>query len=512
MEHRGGGYLAVDRTGKVAGSVALSIARSAGWALGDAWRTSALRRASAAALGWLRPVWRGSVPGRALGRRPALAALARGSLAVALVRPVGRPLSTLARWAGGSRVVLGAPLETALFGFALAFPVLPTSVDVVLVWGLAAVFALRRLATGRPLWEARAPYGWMLVFFAFAGVAALASVAPLASFVQLVVWASWLLLFWLAAEAAPAGKAPGLAARFALGAAFVALVAIAQWHAGIETRASWIDAQANPDIRTRVFSVFDDPNMLAAYFTCAAPLAAALALQRHARGLRALGILALALVLVADVFTFSRGGWIAVVVGLALVGGFWRPRLFPLVGGGLVGLIALAVALGPDFLRTRLLSLAGGGDSSIQYRISIWTGVLHMVRDNLWTGVGLGPGAFGAVYPHYMLAGTEAAHAHDIYLELLAELGLVGFLAFLAFALALVLGLLRGALARGAREDLRLVAAGSAAAVLALLLEGLTDNVWYSPRAAMALWLAAGLGFAARRDRSLPSAHRARDE
>jgi O-antigen ligase len=54
-----------------------------------------------------------------------------------------------------------------------------------------------------------------------------------------------------------------------------------------------------------------------------------------------------------------------------------------------------------------------------------------MARDDLWTGVGFGN--YEAAYPRYALINWPAAlgHAHNYYLNLLAEVGVTGLLAYL---------------------------------------------------------------------------------
>ncbi|MBE3589558.1 MAG: O-antigen ligase family protein [Firmicutes bacterium] len=461
--------------------------RTAG-ALGALWRLAAI-------------VWEGSLFGR-LSREAARAGAAwPSSLAGTAARRAARRLEALRPWAAGSALLRAAPLDRLPAYLAMAFPLLPTSLDVALIWAAAVALLLRRWARGQALLR-RPAAAWPLGLFAAAvAISALASVTPLPSLVSLVLWLSQFLLFLFMFEAVTSPAAVrGVQWSLALGAALTSVIGLAQAYAGIQTP-RWIDEQANPGLSTRVFSVFDDPNALASYFTATLPFIAALVLSER-RWLLKLGALTLlGVTLAGDLYTFSRGGWLAAVLAFAILGSLWRPRYFPLAWAAMAAALAALVAAGPHAIQVRLESLASGQDTSIQYRFAIWTGVLHMVRAYLWTGVGLGQSAFAAVYPHFMIAGTEAAHAHDIYLELLAETGLPGLLLFLWLAAALAFTFLRAALRRVASgaEGTRLAAAAALAACVALLFEGLTDNVWFSPRAAMGLWLGAGLGAACAR-------------
>lgn len=64
-------------------------------------------------------------------------------------------------------------------------------------------------------------------------------------------------------------------------------------------------------------------------------------------------------------------------------------------------------------------------------RLAHWQAAFSMVRHRLWTGVGLG--CYEAAYPTFALINWPIAlgHAHNIYLNLWAETGLLGLTAYL---------------------------------------------------------------------------------
>lgn len=65
-------------------------------------------------------------------------------------------------------------------------------------------------------------------------------------------------------------------------------------------------------------------------------------------------------------------------------------------------------------------------------RLAHWQAALSMFRHRLWTGVGFG--CYEPAYPVFALINWPIAlgHAHNIYLNLAAETGLMGLLAYLA--------------------------------------------------------------------------------
>lgn len=98
----------------------------------------------------------------------------------------------------------------------------------------------------------------------------------------------------------------------------------------------------------------------------------------------------------------------------------------------------------------------------------------------LWehpVGIGVGEGAWRAVYPHYALSGTMSVpHAHNVFLQVAIELGAVGVFLFLCL---LLLSL---------RQALRRKALAPAAAVCGILVMGSFDHLWYFPAMLLPLY------------------------
>lgn len=94
-----------------------------------------------------------------------------------------------------------------------------------------------------------------------------------------------------------------------------------------------------------------------------------------------------------------------------------------------------------EFFKQTISSLASMFDSSNtsnSIRISIYKDImLRMFPENPICGIG--PGNFEEMYyQHYASIDFQASHAHSIFLQVLAEHGLVGFLLFSAFVVQLV--------------------------------------------------------------------------
>jgi O-antigen ligase len=69
-------------------------------------------------------------------------------------------------------------------------------------------------------------------------------------------------------------------------------------------------------------------------------------------------------------------------------------------------------------------------DSSTAYRVYIWIASLRLIEKFWPSGIGTGVDVFMQVYPKYALSGVAMApHAHNLFLVVMVELGIAGFLA-----------------------------------------------------------------------------------
>ncbi|MCL4868627.1 MAG: O-antigen ligase family protein [Anaerolineae bacterium] len=150
----------------------------------------------------------------------------------------------------------------------------------------------------------------------------------------------------------------------------------------------------------------------------------------------------------ALVMSWSRGAWLGFAAALgALI--FFLPRRrwqgVMLVGAAAFGLwLALQLNLLPDAIAGRLtgwqadfqLGDVRGVDINdnnyaVLERLAHWQAALDMARDHLWWGVGFGN--YEPAYPDYQLINWPypLGHAHNYYLNLLAEIGVIGLIAYL---------------------------------------------------------------------------------
>jgi O-antigen ligase len=150
---------------------------------------------------------------------------------------------------------------------------------------------------------------------------------------------------------------------------------------------------------------------------------------------RYLWAFAAALSAIPLIYTFQRAAWLSAMVAIGVTAVAWPTRRVILTWT-LMFMAVSAFWLGSDALMDRLGARVGN-TATIDYRLAHIERGWAMFRDHPIVGVGIN--RYVSEVENYSSFGLkEAGHAHNTWLTLLVELGLVGFLFFLApFALVL---------------------------------------------------------------------------
>jgi hypothetical protein len=234
------------------------------------------------------------------------------------------------------------------------------------------------------------------------------------------------------------------------------------------------------------------PNLVATVLLLLAPLGMAVSLtgDGQARRRRAAAIAIGGLALVAIALTGSRGGALGlagvVVAGVLLAAlGSDRVSRRSLIIGGLV-ILAMCASL-------VVVLAARGSQGGEDFRLELWrTAVAIFVADPL-TGGGPGSWALLKLAQAQPFVPTVALHhAHNVYLWTLAELGIVGSVGVLVFAVAIIRLLVRRL--RSGDRDAATLAIAALAAMTGLALQSLVDVVTNLP--AILLVIAVVVGYA----------------
>lgn len=273
----------------------------------------------------------------------------------------------------------------------------------------------------------------------------------------------------------------------AAAALVTALVGIYQYLTG-NIEVGWIDSEMFEGM-VRIYSTFENPNVYGEYLLFMIPLSLVLFFTSKRWLYKLLWVGAGLLLVAAMMLTMSRGCWIGLAVGIFIYFLIADRRFLWLF---FAAVVILPFVL-PESIMVRLLSIGNLEDSSSLYRLYIWLGTFSMLRDYWLTGVGLGTKAFSGVYSAYAYNGIIAPHPHNLYLNIISETGIAGFLGFLWAA---VTGLKNSiSTAFSGRGLKRHMGAGLTAAFTGFFVQGIFDNVFYNYRMVLIFWMFIALSF-----------------
>jgi len=253
----------------------------------------------------------------------------------------------------------------------------------------------------------------------------------------------------------------------------------------------------------RLAGTIGEPNQLAAVLVAGVVIALALAVVEKGRPLlRAVLVTAAGLCLLTTFLTLSRAGLIALVIAMVvavIVAGPWRAPAFAMAVVVITTLFVFFAFIATQHQRDRVTAV-GTASTTSTGRSDIWTIGWRMVQARPVTGVGVGQFQTSAV--HYLIAPGAIQRsdliiekpkvAHNIYLHVLAEMGIVGltgFLFIIGFGLRCALRAARAFQRRGDQAmDLL------SRAVFVGLIGILAADFFASEQFSKQLWLLLGLG------------------
>jgi putative inorganic carbon (hco3(-)) transporter len=376
----------------------------------------------------------------------------------------------------GGLVVLAGTFAEPLFGLGVALLVAPLR-----AWleirspGIAPHVGQAVLVLALGAWVARKVLsrdvnvvipGGLAPLFVFVGLALLSLWTPVSEWqgaLELVKWLQVALVAIFVYDRLTGGRVDSrwAVAILGLSACFQALVGL--WQFGLLRLGPFtpieIPAFAINDRFSRAYGSFQQPNPFAGFLGLVGALlvgiAASLLVDRWRAGGLLQGLLAAAgsglpaiLIVAGLVASWSRGGWMGFTAAMLVIAallprrGWWGPVLLAAVLG-LGVLLFMTGRLHPaivdrlmGFLAyVRFEDVRGVGITDANYavveRMAHWQAALGMWRDHFWLGIGLG--GYEPAYPLYRLINwtLPLGHAHNAYLNLLAEVGLVGLLGYL---------------------------------------------------------------------------------
>jgi len=244
----------------------------------------------------------------------------------------------------------------------------------------------------------------------------------------------------------------------------------------------------------RAFGFFPDPHVFSFFVSLCFFCALGYLFWEKRKVWRIAAKIAAVLMLSSALLSFSRGAYLGLIVGglFFLVVYLKRAgnlKKFLLAFAGLA-IITAVIFFGP--IKSRLATAVDMREGSNAERIKNWQQATEIIAARPLTGVGLGNYAF-VIEP--LAPERNSIYAHNLYLDLAAETGIVGGLLFFLIILAAYLrNLLSG-------ETLGL---GLAAALLYFFVHGIFDTPLWSPQVFVLLLVITALGLYSKKNNSRP--------
>lgn len=365
-------------------------------------------------------------------------------------------------------------------------PFLPTMVCIAMVIFTGLTLGLKFLTTPDMKLKYSKVNVWLLMFILIIGITAFTSISIEESLnIALVMIAFAFAYFVIINTIENKKQLKSILYLFVIAAAISAVYGIYQYIFGDVYSQAWLDAEMFEDIKMRVYSTFENPNVYGEYLILAIPIAVSLFWTEKGFWKKTFLLGIVAITTLAMVLTFSRGCWLGILFALAILAVIIDRRFILL---GIAALMCLPFVL-PDTIIQRFTSIGDMSDTSTSYRVYIWMGSLAMLKDYWFSGIGLGETSFNTIYPLYSYNNIQAPHSHNLYLQIVSQFGILGLLVFLG----VVYNFYKEATISMLKKR-NIVLAGIVAGMTGFFLESMFDYTWYNYRVILIFWMVLAFG------------------
>lgn len=373
--------------------------------------------------------------------------------------------------------------------FMFSVPLLPTIINVAIIFLFLINFIMARAFNKIQKKPLNLVEIFTICFILFLIVSSFLSVSPITSIKVAAVWISMILSFFAIRRCIENKKDfISILKAFSLASLVTAVYGIYQYFYGkIDT--SWIDTSLFSNLKFRVYSTFENPNVYGEYLLLAIPIIAGLMILSTKKFTKISAFFITGILTTTLFLTYSRGCYLGLALCVFLLIWFFDTRLILIP---ILGTIPLMYLL-PQSITSRLLSITNLSDSSTSYRIKIWEGTLNVIEKFGITGVGPGTEAFNTAYSQYALDGITAQHSHNLFLQIIAEAGIFAFIIFIAILFCYMRNGI-STIRKTTNLKNKFFMSVFISALLGFIVQSIFDYTWYNYRVFMIFWIFLALG------------------
>jgi O-antigen ligase len=195
-------------------------------------------------------------------------------------------------------------------------------------------------------------------------------------------------------------------------------------------------------------------------------------------------------------FMQMRASYLVIFLSLLAITFVYRKKLFVFM---LIIPFLVAIMM-PTNMVTRAREMFKFGDymksdGVLNYRIDTWKGAVRIIKENPALGLGVGKSNFGKTVKKFNDLNIPYDHAHNIYLQIAVELGLLGLAAFLWLFGSVFYHGLKHYLSLPRNDEKAILIFGILCSIGGLFLHGLIAY-FYKHEGFYTLWVAVALLFA----------------
>ena len=195
-------------------------------------------------------------------------------------------------------------------------------------------------------------------------------------------------------------------------------------------------------------------------------------------------------------FMQMRASYLTIFLSLLAITFVYRKRLFVFM---LIIPFLVAIVM-PTNMVTRAREMFKFGDylksdGVFNYRIDTWKGAVRIIKENPVLGLGVGKSNFGKTVKKFNDLNIPYDHAHNVYLQIAVELGLLGLAAFLWLFGSVFYHGLKHYLSLPRNDEKAIIIFGILCSIGGLFLHGLIAY-FYKHEGFYTLWVTVALLFA----------------
>jgi len=245
----------------------------------------------------------------------------------------------------------------------------------------------------------------------------------------------------------------------------------------------------------RATASFNAPASLGAFMLTMIPLSLSVLFIGIAKSVRWAAFVMSGVMVWALMITFTRGAWAGGIAGILfffIVYFLWKKN-FEMKASLLVLLFLFLTVFFPlSFNAQSTLNLLKRSNT-ITWRLEVWADSWKMIKDRPLVGHGVN--MYAPVFQSYRRIPKYApTYAHNCFVQLAAEVGLLGLAAFMGLLVKFFQDSFRSLRERyNEQKTLEVISLGTLAGVFAFLVHSSVDTNFYSLRLSVLFWLLAGV-------------------